>query len=661
MLKGLFRQLIRPGERVDDADAELVRIRDLVREGALAQAAPPLDRYLKRYSQDPQALHLRGLIELGQRRHAAAAESIARAIEFDPDSPVYHANLGLVLWQLGRLDEARRHFEVAVDAQPSLVSACVNLSGILCALGAPRIARTRLEAALLHAAGMTPGDHALLWGAMSMLAEYLPEVDALECLERALRLTPAEESVNLLRFQPMAERCDWSYPARELAAFFERLAESADLSREIAVAPFLADCLPISRRARHAAARRTALIMQERVAAVDFTPARRGALHASQRIRLGYLSSDFHNHPTMHLLRGVLAAHDRSSFELHAFSAGRSDGSALRSEAEALFEHFHDIRTDSPLQTAQRIAQAGIDVLVDLKGYTGDARTAVMALRPAPVQVNYLGYPGTMAAPFIDYIIADTVVIPSGHEVWYDERVVSMPWSYQPNDDAQPVDTGPVSRADAGLPDTSMVYCSFNSTYKIEAEIFSVWMRILLATHDSVLWIYADREDARANLRREARARGVAPERLLFANTLPKARHLARLALADLFLDTHYVNAHTTASDSLWAGVPLITCPGDSFSSRVAASLLTAVGLPELVCADLDAYGALAIDLGCDRARRQALRAKLAGLRRTAPLFDTAGYTRDLESAFVTMHQMNLRGDSPAAFCVPRRRPGEER
>ncbi len=659
MLKGLFRQLIRSGEPVDDADAELARIRDLVRDAALGQAAPPLARYLKRYPQDPQALHLRGLIELGQRRHAAAAASIARAIEFDPDSPVYRANLGLALWQLGRLDEARTHLEVAVAAEPFLVSACVNLSSILCALGEPQLARDRLEAALAYAAALTPVGEAMLWGAMSMLSEHLPEIDALECLERARALTPEEESVNLLRFQPMAERCDWSYPARELAAFFERLAVSRDLSREFAIAPFLADCLPISRRARFAAARRAALLMQEQIASVDFIPAVRGARPANQRIRLGYLSSDFHNHPTMHLMRGLLAAHDRSLFELHAYSAGQDDGSAWRREAEALVEHFHDIRGDSPLQAAQRIAQAGIDVLVDLKGYTGDARTGIMALRPAPVQVNYLGYPGTMAAPFIDYIIADTVVIPRGDEVWYDESVVSMPWSYQPNDDAQPVDAGRVTRAAAGLPDTAVVFCSFNSTYKIEAEIFSVWMRILLATHDSVLWIYADREDARANLRREARARGVAPERLLFANTLPKAQHLARLALADLFLDTHYVNAHTTASDSLWAGVPLVTCPGDSFSSRVAASLLSAVGLPELVCADLDAYRALAIDLGTDRVRLRALRAKLAGLRRTAPLFDTAGYTHDLESAFVTMHQMNLRGDAPAAFCVPRRRLGD--
>ncbi len=653
MLKELIGRVLRGGSTPAAAADELTEIRVALGAGRTQEARPRLAGYLRRHPHDPEALHLRGLDELGSGEFDAAAGSIADAVNCDPDNPMYRANLGLALWNQGLLRDARAQLEAALERAPHLVTACVNLARVLTITGEPELARAHVERCLTHAATMAATDQAQLWGALSMLSEYLPAIDNLECLNRACALAPESEILDLLRYRPMAWQCDWRYPADDLAAYFERLADAPELASHGLLAPSLADSVEVSSDARFAAARRTACMIAERVKHLDFRPHRQ--TRPAGKIRLGYLSADFHDHPTMHLLRGVLAAHDRRHFELHGFSSGPDDGSALRQAARSLLDNFHDIRALNPLETARLIHAQGIDILVDLKGYTGAARTEVMALRPAPVQVSYLGHPGTMGAPFIDYLIADRVLIPPGRERWYSERIVTMPHSYQPNDDAQTIAPAAPSRAEAGLPESAFVFCSFNATYKIDPAIFSVWMEILAGVPNAVLWILAGAPAAGANLRREAGARGVAAERLVFAAALPKARHLARMTLADLFLDTHRVNAHTSASDALWAGVPLITWPGESFTARVGASLLTAVGLPELVCGDAAAYRELAIGLARDPARLAELRARLHRQRRTAPLFATAAYTRHLEAAFMTMHEAASRGDAPAAFCVPRR------
>ena len=421
------------------------------------------------------------------------------------------------------------------------------------------------------------------------------------------------------------------------------------------LAPAVADCVPVSRRARFAVARRSGAMFTQRV--VPLAPLlNRSRLRGEPgRIRLGYLSADFHTHPTMHLLRGVLASHDRSRFELFAYSLGLDDGSDFRDQVKALFDQFADLACHAPLTTAQRIIDDDIDILIDLNGYAGAGRPEIAALRPAPIQVSFVGYPGTMAAPFIDYLIADPVLVRPGDLPWYSEHVVYLPYCYQPTDNTQRTSAERPTRAEVGLPPDGFVFCSFNSCYKIEPMIFGVWMEILRAVPGSVLWILADRDDARTNLANAAGLRGIEASRLIFASSQPRDRHLARMSLADLFLDTHYVNAHTTASDAIWAGLPLITASGDSFSSRVAASILRAAGLDELACEDLEGYRDLAIALAHDRPRMAELRRRCIRARSAGPLFDTRSYTRHLEAAYSTMHGLAQSGAAPAAFCVPRK------
>jgi protein O-GlcNAc transferase len=295
-----------------------------------------------------------------------------------------------------------------------------------------------------------------------------------------------------------------------------------------------------------------------------------------------------------------------------------------------------------------RSARDAIDILVDMKGYTGESRPEIFALRAAPIQVSYLGYPGSMGAAFIDYIVADRHVIPDADRRWFSERVVRMPWSYQVNDDRQPTAEETPSRLACGLPASGFVFCSFNKHYKIDRALFDAWMRILGAVPGSVLWLLGGHGEKR--LRQAAGARGIDPARLVFAGKQPKPEHLARHRLADLFLDTHHVNAHTTAADALWVGLPLLTAPGPSFAGRVAASLLHAVGMPELAAPDLAAYERRAIELARAPAELANLRARLDAARRTSPLFDTARFARDLERAYERMWTVHVSGRPPEAF-----------
>lgn len=306
----------------------------------------------------------------------------------------------------------------------------------------------------------------------------------------------------------------------------------------------------------------------------------------------------------------------------------------------------------SDLQVAKLLREREIDIAVHLNGSRGAARTGILAHRPAPAQVSYLGYPGTMAVPFIDYILADQTVIPADEFANYTEKVVYLPNSYQCNDSRRHIPKPATTRAEAGLPVEGLVFCCFNNNYKINPAIFDVWMRLLSALPGSVLWLLGDQSYAMNNLRREALVRGVSPDRLVFASRIPPDDHLNRLTLADLFLDTLPVNAHATASDALWAGLPVLTCMGTSFSGRVAASLLRAVGMPELITTSLDDYEQLALALAQNPERLTEIKAKLAHNRSTEPLFDTKRFTRELEAAYTTIWQRQQAGRQPASFSV---------
>ncbi len=372
-----------------------------------------------------------------------------------------------------------------------------------------------------------------------------------------------------------------------------------------------------------------------------------------KRIRIGYLSGELRNHSISFLRVGIFENHDKSRFEVTAFDNGWDDGGAVRARINKAMDRIVSIRDLSDDAAAATIAQAGIDILVDLNGYNGASRNGVMARRPAPVQMTFPGYPGTLGADYIDYMLGDAMVIPPQHRSHYREAIALMPYSYQANDRTKTISDRTFTRAELGLPEAGFVFCCFNNLYKIMPRMFDAWARILHAVPGSVLWLLHDNSFAESNLRKAAAARGIDPDRLVFAPRMPLADHLARHRAAGLFLDTLPCNAHTTASDALWAGLPVLTLPGNTFSGRVAASLLHAVDTPGLVATTLQDYEALAIKLATDPDLLDSVRHRLEGNRLSTPLFDTALYTRHLEVAYETMHARRVSGLPPVTFAVP--------
>jgi predicted O-linked N-acetylglucosamine transferase (SPINDLY family) len=370
------------------------------------------------------------------------------------------------------------------------------------------------------------------------------------------------------------------------------------------------------------------------------------------RIRLAYLSADFRDHPVSRSLAGLIERHDRSRFETIAISFGPDDDSEMRARIKGTFERFIDVDALGDFEAAKLLRTLEVDIAIDLMGFTEGCRPGILAPHPAPLQVAFLGYAGTTGTDFIDYIIADRVAVPEQQRAFYSEHVVHVPDCCQPGEPRQVAARTP-GRSEAGLPERGFVFCCFNQAVKMTPDVFDVWMRLLSQIDDSVLWLPASNATVSANLRSEAGRRGVDPERLVFAPRVPaNEEHLARQRLADLFLDTTPYNAHTSASDALWAGLPVVTCLGQAFAGRVAASMLHAIGMSELVTTSLDAYEALAFELATGPARLGAVKAKLAAHRETHALFDAARFCRGIEAAFATMHERHRRGEPPEGFAI---------
>jgi len=361
-------------------------------------------------------------------------------------------------------------------------------------------------------------------------------------------------------------------------------------------------------------------------------------------LKIGYLSADLHEHATAYLLAGVLEKHSRENVEVIAYSYGPDNDSLMRRRLVAACDRFREISRLSDAAAADAIREDGIHILVDLKGWTAHARPEILLHEPAPVKVNWLGYPGTMGqAVYADYLIGDPIATPPESSAFFSETLALMPHCYQPNDDRRPLGAQP-SRAELGLPEDGTVFCSFNQSYKISPDVFDVWCRLLREVSGSVLWLLAPPTEAQENLRSEAAARGVDTERLIFAQKLPVEAHLGRLQVADIALDTSPYNSHTTASDALWAGVPLVCFRGDRFAGRVAASIVSAAGVPELAGDSLEDYFHIAYSLATRPARLQALKTRIQPLRRNCPLFDTAGFTHDLEELYQRMWSDHQEG-----------------
>lgn len=634
--------------------------------------------------------HARAHYNLGnallQLDDAAAAEArLRRALDLQPEHAHAWAALGAALGAQGRFEEAYPCFERALALRPEDAKVHLNLAHVLAAqkrlpealrryrqalalapgyaealLGQGRVHSAEKQHALaadcfrLALAGRPSWPEALqqLGSALFELEDY---AEAKAVLHQALAARPdfPEAVATLLRV--LSNTCDWAEMPARVAEIRAAAGQALAAGKVPPISSSQANAYDFSMAEKLAFARAHSARLEERLAPARARLAFRHPApdRAPDRLRIGYWSYDLRNHATAHLMRRVFGLHDRARFEVFTYSYGPDDGSDYRATIASESEHFVDLREAEDAEAAGRIQADGIHILVDLMGYVANCRPEVLALRPAPIQVNFLGYPGSMGAGFMDYIVTDRVTTPAEDEPFIDEAIVHMPHSYQVTDDRQPIDPGTVTRADEGLPESGVVYCCFNTLYKLEPSFFGAWMRILAAVPGSVLWLLAKPEAARANLRREAEAAGVDADRLVFAEGKPKPLHLARLRLADLFLDTRYYNAHTTASDALWAGVPVLTCPGGGFPARVAASLLTAIDLPELILPDLACYEREALRLGRDPVALAALKAKLALHRTTRPLFDTPRWLRHFEWALEAIWARHAAGQEAAAIRVP--------
>lgn len=584
------------------------------------------------------------MVERGQYTHAVLLRVLQRLIK--PRVPATDAAEGLARWRAGDLRGAEAAFRAAVKSNAVDAQALHGLGSVL-------VAQTRLDEgieALRQAVEARPHevDYRLALG--NALARGKQISDAVVQFTAAVELAPEQPELEARVLKPLLDICDWNRVEASLARL-QRCAHSEPAERWTRrVHPWVALALPMPAAMRHEISRQHALRVAARAAAMPAL--RRKPRATGPRLRVGYVSADLRNHPVAQLAAGLFERHDRARFEVTAYSLLGDDGSEHRRRVRAAFERFVDAEDLAPAALAQRIADDGIDILVDLTGYTGQAQTEVFALRPAPLQVGYLGFPGPMQARFIDYLIADAVVAPASELDAITEAVVHMPGSYQANDDRQPTAEATPTRAQAGLPETGFVFCCFNQNFKIERAVFAAWMRVLAAVPDSLLWLFASNPEAEARLRAAAAAHGIDPARLVFARWARRPEHLARQRLADLFLDTHTYNGHTTGSDALWAGVPLLTWPSDAFAGRVAASLLTAIGLPELIAPSLADYESLAVELARDGARLRKLRERLAANRLTQPLFRTEDFTRCLERAYERMWARHEAGEPPRHFVA---------
>ena len=606
----------------------------LHRQGELAAAERIYQEVLNQQPLHFDALHMLGVIALQTRRAERGIELIRQAIGVNGNIAAAHNNLGKALLDLKQSEEALASFDRAVALDPKFAEAHVNRGNTLVSLRRSQEALASYGKAIALKPDYAEA-HRNRGNVFSTLKRY---DEAFAAYDKVLALRPNLTGIEGHRLYAKMQHCDWSNWDAECAHLISSIRNGHPATQ-----PFIFLAIPSSSSDQLQCARLWI--------ASHYPPARplwQGERYDHDRIRIAYLSADFRQHPASLLMAGMFEFHDRSRFEVTALSFGVDDNSEIRRRVKAAFEHFIDVRTHSDDQIADLLRTLEIDIAVDLMGFTTDCRTGIFARRPAPIQAHYMGYPGTMAAPYIDYVIADRLVVPDGQHAFYTEKPVVLPNSYLVNDAKRPIADRTFTRSELALPSTGFVFCCFNSNHKITPYIFDCWMRILERVRGSVLWLLQDNAKAADNLRKEAQARGVDAERLVFATRMPPSEHLARHRAADLFLDTLPYNAHTTASDALWAGLPVLTCLGETFVGRVAASLLNAAGLPELVTTTLEDYERLAIELAANPDRLAAIRAKLSDHRLTTPLFDTRLFTSHIEAAYSAMyarHQADLTPD----------------
>lgn len=679
--------------------------------GQFAEAESAYRQILREEPDHPEALQLLGVLLAQGGRLAAGAELMQRSLALNPAQAGVHANLGNALIGLEQYADALRHLDRAQALAPDMPGAWINHGGALIVLGrleeavascsqavavaphsiVPILNRAkaleglaRYEAALAdygHAIRLQPDNAAaharrgLLLLDINNPAEALPSLqsalthglrnaqvhhalgralallgrlaDAAAALKALELIDPYHEGARGLRLHLQMCTFDWSGWNSTSTILEEieagRLASPPFALLALTDSPGLQlQCAELQRRCT------------ELPASPPAVPHWTGPRHGHERLRIGYLSADLTEHAMAYLMAGVFEQHDRRRFETMAFALRKDEHSVTGRRVRAAFERVIDAAGLSDAAIAARVRAEEVDVLVDLMGHTGGCRAGVLAHRPAPVQVSYLGFPASIGRSIADYIVADEFVIPPERRGSYGESVVYLPDCFQANDDRRSAAAPSPSRAQVGLPAGAFVWCSFHSSYKINPPLFDVWARLLLATPGSVLWVYCDSDAALRNLQREALSRGLSPERIIAAPKASYGQHLARIGLADLCLDTWPFNGGTTTSDALWAGVPVVTYAGRSFASRMSGSLLRCAGLEDLVTGSLEDYERAALDAARDARRLQEFRMRLAANRGVNPLFDTARFCRHLEAAYAEMHARRQRGERPESFRVAR-------
>jgi protein O-GlcNAc transferase len=576
----------------------------LYNQGQLSEVVEQSEALLEQYPDAFIVWNLLGAAKKGLGRMDEAIVAYNKALILQPDYPDTYNNMGVTLREQGKLEEAIAAYERALSIKPDYAEAFHNMGNALRAQG-------KLD-------------------------------EAIAAYDKALSFKPdyAEARAHCLHNQEHI--CYWS----AIEASRERVTELGIIGQS--VSPFsvlsLEDAPERHRLRSELHARQK---YPQRPLPAIAKPSRK-----PERLRIGYFSADFHNHATMHLMAQIFAVHDKSNFEIFAYSYGPDTQDKMREKLISDVDVFHDVRDMDDMHIVDLAREDNLSIAIDLKGFTQNTRLAPFSYGLAPVQISYLGYPGTLGTDFIDYIVADQVVIPDDKRQYYSERIIYLPNTYQPTDNTRIISEKVMTREDMGLPNEGFVFCCFNASYKISRQEFDIWMRLLGKVEDSVLWLLKSNKWAEQNLKREAKARGISAERLIFAEKAPHDEHLARQKLADLFLDTFNVNAHTTASDALWAGLPVLTKLGEGFAARVAASLLTAIGLPELITESEEAYEALALALATDPNELAKIKSKLEANRLTQPLFDSEMYTRHLETGYQMAYDRYFTGHTPDTIIV---------
>ena len=596
--------------------------------GNFDRADSILKRVLEVDSKNLSVLHILGLIKASQSRYKEATDYLSKAARIDPNDPSLQYNLAKALSDSGSDIEALTHHKKAVELAPNNPEAWLNYGKTVFNLGWHDEAIAHYDQAL----ALKP-DYAEGWSNKGITLHELKCFDeAIAHYDKALSLKPNIDWVSGDLLHTKMKICSWSNLSGDLEGIAKRVLANEKVSTPFALLALNDDALLHKRSAEIYA--QTKYPFKPALGPISRRP-------KNKKIRMGYFSADFRNHPVSFLTAELFELHDKNRFEITAFSFGADDKSLIRLRLSQAFNQFIDVRQKSDKEIAQLARELEIDIAVDLGGHTKDSRTGIFSYRAAPIQASYIGYLGTMGVEYYDYLLADEIIIPKDSQQFYSEKITYLA-SYQSNDRKRIISNRVFTRQELGLPEKGFVFCCFNNNYKILPATFDGWMRILKAVESSVLFLYSENKWAEENLKKEAKARGIDSSRLVFGRQIPMEEYLARYRVCNLFLDTIPYNAGTTASDALWTGLPVLTLIGQSFASRVAASLLKAIGLPELITNSQEEYEALAIELAISPKKLAEIKLKLANNRMTTPLFDTPLFTKNLEAAYIKMYERYL-------------------